>query len=86
MAGKLGDDSAPKPAPDSWAAKPENEVAIWHIKMEAGAEFKLPTSDNKINRNLYFFQGKDFKLNDTDFPHYHGAYLDARADISLKMA
>jgi redox-sensitive bicupin YhaK (pirin superfamily) len=84
MAGKLGDDLAPKPAPDSWAANPENEVAIWHIKMEAGAEFTLPTSQNKINRNVYFFKGDDFKLNDTKLPYYHGAEVDARAEITLK--
>jgi redox-sensitive bicupin YhaK (pirin superfamily) len=84
MAGKIGNESAPKPAPDSWAANPDNEVAIWHIKMEPGAEFTLPTSENKINRNIYFFAGKDLKLNDTDLPHYHGAHVDARADITLK--
>ncbi|WKV11988.1 pirin family protein [Marivirga harenae] len=84
MAGNIGGKTAPKPAPNSWAAKSENEVAIWHIKMEAGAEFTLPTSENNINRNLYFFTGKNLALNGTDLPHYHGAYLDARADITIK--
>lgn len=84
MAGKIEDKIAPNPAPNSWAADPENEVAIWHIKMEAGAEFTLPTSSNKINRNIYFFNGQDMKLNDTDLPYYHGADIDPRAEITLK--
>ena len=35
IAGTLGNVNALDPAPDSWAAKPENEVAIWTIKMES---------------------------------------------------
>ncbi len=33
VAGSIGDVAAPPPTPDSWAARTENEVAIWLIKM-----------------------------------------------------
>jgi hypothetical protein len=37
IAGKIGNSVAPLPPPDSWAADPKNEVAIWNMKLEAGA-------------------------------------------------
>ena len=42
IAGKIGKYKAPTPPPNSWAADPKNEVAVWNIKMQAGAVFTLP--------------------------------------------
>jgi len=57
IAGKLTEHQAPTPAPDSWAANPDNEVHIYTIKMEAGATWTLPKASAGINRSLYFFKG-----------------------------
>ena len=57
MAGQLGEVRAPAPAPQSWAARPEAEVAIWTLKMAPGAQWTLPPASAGINRTLYFFQG-----------------------------
>jgi quercetin 2,3-dioxygenase len=56
VAGKLGEVIAPAPAPDSWAAEPENEVAIWKIKMEKGASWVLPSASLQVQRTLYFIK------------------------------
>jgi hypothetical protein len=62
IAGKLGETTAPHPAPDSWAANPENEVGIWLIKMEAHAKWTVPTASPEVNRTLYFHKGPELKI------------------------
>jgi quercetin 2,3-dioxygenase len=47
----------PNPPPHSWAAQPENFVAIWSIKMSPKAEWVLPAAAAGLNRMLYFFAG-----------------------------
>ena len=42
IAGRLGD-ADPRPAPPhSWASRPDADVAIWHVRLEAGATWALP--------------------------------------------
>jgi len=57
IAGTLNGAKAPSPNPNSWAADPENEVAIYTIKMEAGASWTLPETAEEVNMNLYFYEG-----------------------------
>ncbi len=57
IAGKYMDISAPPPAPDSWAADPNNLVAIWLINMEAAATWILPSVEAPVSRSLYFYKG-----------------------------
>jgi redox-sensitive bicupin YhaK (pirin superfamily) len=39
VAGELGGKRAPAPPPKSWAARPDTDVAIWTIHMQAGAKW-----------------------------------------------
>ncbi|MEQ8237649.1 MAG: pirin family protein [Cyclobacteriaceae bacterium] len=64
IAGQLDGQTAPKPAPNSWAANPANEVHIYTIKMEAGATWTLPAASAGINRSLYFFKGNSVTIGD----------------------
>lgn len=59
IAGALGD-IAPLPAPpDSWAADPEADVALWTLRMEPGAAWTLPPARRPgAKRTLYFFKGQ----------------------------
>jgi quercetin 2,3-dioxygenase len=59
VAGRLDGAGAPlPPPPDSWAARPEADVAIWTIRMEPGAHWTLPAAKGEgTHRNLYFFKG-----------------------------
>lgn len=68
IAGQLGDQKAPAPAPNSWAADPANEVAIWTIKLEAGAQFTLPAAKGPVNRSLYFYNGSQLHIGDQSIP------------------
>ncbi len=57
VAGALGGVKAPAPPPNSWASREEADIAIWAIRMAAGAEFTLPAGQAGTNRTLYFFDG-----------------------------
>jgi redox-sensitive bicupin YhaK (pirin superfamily) len=57
VAGALGDARAPAPPPKSWAARDENHVAIWTIRLEPGARWALPPAAAGVHRVLYAFAG-----------------------------
>lgn len=84
IAGSFGDKVAPKPAPNSWAADPENEVAIWTIKMEPNAEWKLPTASEGINRALYYYKGEGLAIDGQTIKSYHKVDLKADAETVVK--
>jgi len=84
MAGKIGDKVAPTPPPNSWAADANNDVAVWNIKMEAGAVWNLPKAAAGVNRTLYFYQGTALNLAGTDIPRYNAVELEPEAEITLK--
>ena len=47
------------PPPDSWAAQPDADVAIWTVKMEPQACWTLPAATGEgTRRTLYFFKGR----------------------------
>jgi redox-sensitive bicupin YhaK (pirin superfamily) len=58
IAGELSGIHAPAPPPDSWAANPENNVAVWLIELEQGAKWTLPAAAAGLNRVLYFYEGE----------------------------
>ncbi|MFW5708324.1 MAG: pirin family protein [Bacteroidota bacterium] len=57
FAGELDGIKAPAPAPDSWAANPDNGVNIWTIKLEADVRWTLPPAAMEKSRMLYFYKG-----------------------------
>jgi redox-sensitive bicupin YhaK (pirin superfamily) len=58
IAGSFNGVDAPAPPPNSWAARPEADVAIWHIRLEPGASVTLPAAAGSDTvRTLYFFLG-----------------------------
>jgi len=84
IAGDIGNLQASSPAPDSWASKPENEVGIWLIKMEAESSWSIPKASKEVNRRIYFYQGDQVKLNDTTLNLEQGATIRANSDIKLE--
>ncbi len=84
IAGKLGDVSAPPPAPDSWAADTGNEVAIWIIKLEAGGTWTIPEASPEVNRSLYFYRGHKLKIAGIELPGYHSVDLLAEEPVIIE--
>lgn len=68
-AGAYETHQAPKPTPDSWAANPENGVAIFSVKMEANAQWVIPaTTNDQVNNTLYFYNGNSINLEGREIP------------------
>ncbi len=57
VAGALGEIAPLAPPPNSWAARPESDVAIWTIRMQADASWTMPPARAGTNRTLYVFAG-----------------------------
>jgi len=83
IVGKIGKFKAPTPPPNSWAADPKNEVAVWNIKMQAGAVFTLPKASVGINRTIYFYEGTTLKLAETNINPYSAVELLPNIDVAL---
>ncbi|MFK5855213.1 MAG: pirin family protein [Bacteroidota bacterium] len=84
IAGGLSHKKAVPPPPDSWASDIKNEVAIWVIKMEAGAKWDIPLATEGVNRTLYFYQGEKLKVDEIILENNHSAEIKADADIQLE--
>lgn len=63
IAGTIDNVTAPPPAPDSWAADPKNEVAIWTINLDEGVKWDIPIASEQVNRMLYFYEGSSLTIN-----------------------
>lgn len=84
IAGEIEDVQSPPPAPNSWAADPANEVGIWNIKMEPGANWSLPKASPEVNRKLYFYQGEQIQVAGEGIGLQQGLDLIPDAEVILE--
>jgi redox-sensitive bicupin YhaK (pirin superfamily) len=83
IAGKLQQHIAPAPPPDSWAADPANEVAIFNLKLAPGATFTLPKAGQGVNRCLYFYLGNQISMAGRMIEKYHSVVVNASVDLNI---
>lgn len=83
FAGQIEKHKAQSPPPDSWAADPQNEVAIWNIRMEAGASWKMPTASKGINRTLYFYEGDTLNVGAKNVSGYQAIEVEPDAELLI---
>jgi redox-sensitive bicupin YhaK (pirin superfamily) len=84
VAGSLNGLEAVPPAPDSWAAKAENDVAIWLISMEAQSKWELPPASDQASRSLYFYKGSKMTISGEEISSYKAIDLQASQSVSLE--
>lgn len=85
IAGSYRGTRAPAPPPDSWAAKPENAVAIWHIEIPAEGKWILPAAPVAgVNRFLYFFSGETITVGGEQIAAQHGFRFDAGTELTVR--
>lgn len=54
---------SPRTPPDSWAARLDADVAIWHLALEPGAEYTLAAARGaQTQRAVYFFEGSEVSV------------------------
>jgi redox-sensitive bicupin YhaK (pirin superfamily) len=75
VAGALPGATPLAPPPDSWAARPEAQLAIWMLTLAPGASWTLPASEPGLGRSLYLFKGESLDV------HGHTAQLNARIQL-----
>jgi redox-sensitive bicupin YhaK (pirin superfamily) len=84
LVGQLAGHKAASAPPNSWAADLTNEVAIFNIHLEPGAEFNLPAASSGVNRSLYYYEGEGLQIDGQNFPSYHAADVLASEQSQLK--
>lgn len=85
VAGELGGQKAPPPPPRSWASRPDTDVAIWTLKLDAGATFTLPPARHpEAVRTLYFFNGQSLKIGDRAFDQHAAAVVHSDVEAVLE--
>ena len=72
------------PPPDSWAAQPQSDVAIWTITMQPGARWTLPAAAAAgTQRRLYFFKGQSVQIGGRDLQP--ASVIELQADVEVEL-
>ena len=84
ITGQYNNQNSIKPAPNSWAANPSNNVRIMVVTMEPNSEFKLDKVSSTLNRNIYFYDGEDdIKIDNQEIRANYRVKLDGNNDVSI---
>ena len=83
VAGRYGNHPPPAPPPNSWAARPEADVAIWTLQLEPDATFSLPRATAEANRVLYFFVGETLQVATQELER--GLAIQVHPDVELAL-
>ena len=84
IAGEFNTARVTKIPPDSWAADPDNEVAIWLLQLQPGASLTLPATRREINRDLYFYQGGEVYIDDQCIRSGHAIALQSDQQCTVR--
>jgi redox-sensitive bicupin YhaK (pirin superfamily) len=83
IAGALGDVRPLAPPPNSWAAKPESDLAIWTIELAPGARWTLPAARRGTNRSIYVFVGEGVKVAGREVAN--GSRVELTPDVAVEL-
>ncbi len=84
VAGDLEGKRPPSPPPRSWASRAESDVAIWCVRMDAGAKWTMPPAKDGTVRVLYFFAGSGLRVGDHVAREHAGLVVDAEKPVELE--
>jgi hypothetical protein len=84
IAGTIGRLAAVPPPPDSWAADPAHELAIWTITMEPHASWRMPAASPGVNRNLFFYRGSMVGIDGMEITADHSVQLYPEKEVMVQ--
>jgi redox-sensitive bicupin YhaK (pirin superfamily) len=84
VAGSYDGAVPPGPPPDSWAAQPDSDVAIWTVAMDAHTMWTLPAARAGSHRTLYFHAGSGLSIGSREIPAEH--LVEVRGDRALPLS
>lgn len=76
------------PPPDSWAANPNNDVAVLHVIIRPGGSLVIPRSnEDGVNRSLYLIEGHEsnVKVDGKVINEKVCLTMDSTKDISIEL-
>ena len=87
IAGAIDGFSPPSPPPNSWASRPDSDVAIWHVHIEPGGSWTMPPGhfDDTL-RTLYVFEGSSLQIGDEHIAGSTGASVRCDEPVILSSA
>ena len=84
VAGELDGARGLPPPPDSWASDEDADLAIFTIRMQAGASWTLPCGSHPdTRRQLYVFQGNGVQIGGQKVSNRHVAEVNTQQDLVL---
>jgi redox-sensitive bicupin YhaK (pirin superfamily) len=86
IAGALPGAVPPAPPPDSWAARADSEVAIWHLVFEPGARWTMPRAAVDVVRTLYVFDGESLTIAGHDGELGRDTGVLVRSDVPVELS
>ncbi len=84
LAGSLGQTRAPRPPANSWAARPESDLAIWHVKLDPHATWTMPAARAESVRSIYLFDGGGMQLGGEHLGEGYGARVEASGEVLVQ--
>lgn len=83
IAGTYAGLQPPAAPPDSWASKPEADLAIWHVVLEPKATWEVPAAAGADTiRTLYTFEGS-VRIGEHDLQASTGAVIDPSGPVTV---
>ncbi|WP_274364958.1 pirin family protein [Paenibacillus thermotolerans] len=83
IAGTLQGKTSLEPNRASWANDRSHHVGIYLVKMEPEAAFTLPSVSGTLNRNIYFYKGKEIRIDGTLIEASHRVKLAGDQEIEI---
>ncbi|HAA16983.1 MAG TPA: pirin, partial [Cytophagales bacterium] len=83
-AGTYEGNPAPTPNPDSWAADPANQVALWRFQLEPGATATIPALDESVPRKLFYYQGNSVVADGQTVQQQSIITVDSTRDVEIQ--
>ncbi len=84
LAGSLGQTMPQQPPVNSWAARSESDLAIWHVKLDPRGTWTMPKAGTGTTRAVYLFEGGAVQLGGENLEAEHGARVDASDAVLVK--
>jgi hypothetical protein len=83
VAGAWGEVRPPSPPPASWASRPEADLAIVKVRMQAGARLTLPAVRAGTGRSIYLHRGAGATVAGTTVGNQHRAEFTDAGPIEI---
>lgn len=84
IAGRLGDVEPLPPPPDSWASRPEAQIAVWLARLPANAEWQVPAAQPGLSRSLHTVGTGAIHIDGYTLPTRHTAEVRSDAALTLR--